>query len=562
MSFKIQTLFIPLSIHFFLITQGLNADSLGKNDRYLLQFLLKQSGYDVGVVDGKIGPRTRSKLAEISNSSPLLTLKSLMKDYEKKNGVNPDRVVSNIKSSTELQQKYVYGGDSGKGRWKDKRFRLLPPMSRLNLWKPQNENAKRPDYQGFWGLHSGPVDINNDGYDDWVITTNPIIHAAFTGSKCDPIRSCDYGGVPVVYLNNGKGAWEVQDDWFKDYRKFPGSVMEMPPIYADFNGDEIVDLFSAGTRQDKPFRDSYYLSSRQGGKHIESSMTHMSNITSDFSHGYAVGDIDGNGWVDIVTTSSWVSYKNPTNIHCYFNVGYGFLRSDKECGKNILGEKFVSSSITLADVNGDSYLDLVFTGSEYFNGGVGIALNNGSGIFGKGSDIIKRKMVYFEVMPNIFSFDLDGDKDLDLIGWVHRSFYNGAGVVIIENIDQGKKWKQTIYPLVTPDETDPKFHKTMEEENGPWNLWMHSLFFEDVNNDKKIDIVLDGSVQQDVPLPVTEDRSNLPISEMIIVNGSKYNLDKTIALDQIRGAALLQLDRMQFEHQKNIWRELSDRKFN
>ena len=79
---------------------------------------------------------------------------------------------------------------------------------------------------------------------------------------------------------------------------------------------------------------------------------------------------------------------------------------------------------------------------------------------------------------------------------------------------------------------------------------MHSLFFEDVNNDKKIDIVLDGSVQQDVPLPITEDRSNLPISEMIIVNGSKYNLDKTIALDQIRGAALLQLDRMQFEHQK------------
>jgi hypothetical protein len=41
-------------------------------------------------------------------------------------------------------------------------------MNRFDFWSSAHPKSKK-NQQHFWGLHSGPVDINGDGFDDWVI---------------------------------------------------------------------------------------------------------------------------------------------------------------------------------------------------------------------------------------------------------------------------------------------------------------------------------------------------------------------------------------------------------
>lgn len=551
------------------LCQAVQAEQFSKNDKYLTQFLLNSLGYNVGVVDGKLGTKSNRSIAKFlkdNDSDNTDPLQLLIDNYNRDFG--PFKApLSNqeIKSTTELQQNFVYAGKANKSGWAKKKFRLPLSINRFDLWSSAHPESKK-DNQNFWGLHSGPVDINGDGFDDWVIVGNVTIHKnKFIGDNCDPIRSCDYGGSPVAYLNNGAGKWILEKGWFIDQREYPGSVMAMPPIFADFNGDGVVDVFVAGTGGDGSgvFRDDYYLSGGPGQNHQEASKTHLNAVQAHWSHGSAVGDIDNNGWDDVVITRFWGNSKKDYNIFCYLNVGFGFMRSDPDCSKNLIGNKYMSTSHTLADVNADGFLDLVYSGSEQWNGGVGVALNDGFGAFLAGNDLVDDTMNFFDTMPNIFAYDLDEDGDQDIIGWLHRGAYNGAGLVVIENKNFGQSWKQQVFPLVTPDLNDPQYHKSVKEESGPWNLWMHNLYFEDVNADGLVDIMMDGSIQgDDTPLSVGGN-GRLAMSGSVEVNGRIYDRDPKVSfgLDQIRGAALMQKPDMEFQHIEGVWKQLNSRKF-
>lgn len=230
------------------------------------------------------------------------------------------------------------------------------------------------------------------------------------------------------------------------------------------------------------------------------------------------------------------------------------MRSDPHCSKNLTGSEHMSTSHTLSDVNADGFLDLVYSGSEGWNGGVGIALNDGFGVFLAGNDLFDDRMDYFDTMPNIFAYDLDQDGDQDLIGPVHRGAYNGAGVVIIENQDFGKSWKQKVIPLVTPDLNDPQYHRSVIEESGPWNLWMHNFYFQDVNTDGLIDFVMDGSIQSD-DTPLSNKLNGMQaMTGSVEVNGRFYDRDPKVSfgLDQVRGAAFMQKSAMEFQHNEGV----------
>jgi hypothetical protein len=559
-----------ISVVLFLVSfQTAQAEQISANDRFLTQFLLNSLGYSVGIVDGKLGRKSKRSIAKFLNENELGAVEPLpaLVDYYNRKFGPFEKPLSHqkVSSTTELQQNFVYAGKAVTNGWAGKKFRLPPAMNRFDFWSSAHPKSKK-NQQHFWGLHSGPVDINGDGFDDWVIVGNATVHASkFNSENCDPIKSCDYGASPIVYLNNGEGKWILEKGWFVDEREYPGGVMAMPPIFADFNGDGVVDMFVSGTFGDGSgaFRDDYYLSGIRQNNHLEASETHISAIQAHWSHGSAVGDIDNNGWDDVVVTRFWGDSKNNYNISCYFNVGFGFMRSDPDCSKNLTGSEYMSTSHTLSDVNADGFLDLVYSGSEEWNGGVGVALNDGFGVFLAGNDLFDDRMDYFDTMPNIFAYDLDQDGDQDIIGSVHRGAYNGAGVVIIENQDFGKSWKQKVIPLVTPDLNDPQYHRSVIEESGPWNLWMHNFYFQDVNTDGLIDFVMDGSIQSDdTPLSNNTNGMQAMIGS-VEVNGRIYDRDPKVSfgLDQVRGAAFMQKSAMEFQHNEGVWKQLNSRKF-
>ncbi|MBL6845930.1 MAG: hypothetical protein ISQ85_03410 [Planktomarina sp.] len=45
------------------LCQAVQAEQFSKNDKYLTQFLLNSLGYNVGVVDGKLGTKSNRSIA-------------------------------------------------------------------------------------------------------------------------------------------------------------------------------------------------------------------------------------------------------------------------------------------------------------------------------------------------------------------------------------------------------------------------------------------------------------------------------------------------------------------
>lgn len=529
------------------------------DDAHLLQFLLRSQGFEVGSIDGVIGPMTRSALNEALTAQGMDAdvddrLNILLKNHFAKNGeLSPPNSSKRFRSFDELEESFIYATSRGDRDW-NVRYKLQPPMRYMRT----SSGQPRSDYfVGFGGFARGAVDLNGDGNDDWPIVVFAGSHPARgKENDCSPVDSCAPGGIPVAYINQGDGTWSVSAGWFTDPRRNPGEVSPMPPVFADFNGDGIVDMFLGGTAGSNPFRDSLYLSDHGRG-HVESSTTHFDKIVPSFSHGTAAGDLDGNGWDDVVITSFWTT---GSNFLCYMNQGYGFMTISGDCSVNLPGETFMSTSLTLADVNGDDAWDLVYSGDEKFNGGVGVALNDGNGKFLSGKDVSDETLGYFNTMPSIFAYDLDADGDQDIIGWVHRDFYNGGGVVIYENTGNGASWRQQIIPLVTPSPDDPQYQDELAQENGPWNIWIHTLHFEDVNDDGLTDIVLDGSNNNARSMK----GSKWSMEGEVRINGRTYPRDGSVPIygwDQVFGAAMIQKPGFEFEWQPKARFGISERKF-
>ena len=111
------------------LCQAVQAEQFSKNDKYLTQFLLNSLGYNVGVVDGKLGTKSNRSIAKFlkdNDSDNTDPLQLLIDNYNRDFG--PFKApLSNqeIKSTTELQQNFVYAGKANKSGWAKKSFVYL-----------------------------------------------------------------------------------------------------------------------------------------------------------------------------------------------------------------------------------------------------------------------------------------------------------------------------------------------------------------------------------------------------------------------------------------------------
>jgi hypothetical protein len=188
-------------------------------------------------------------------------------------------------------------------------------------------------------------DVNGDNFTDIIVT-------GYT-----PVSRPAQGAQPgQILLNNGDNTFRAatgdrpQNEWAREI------------VVADFNNDGIQDIFIADHGWDAPpfpgFRNQLLLGTGQGFTDATDRLPRL----SDFSHNAAVGDINSDGFVDILVT-------NPPQDNAakapYLLMNRGNAQFDLD--RSRLPASFVradsssefSWAVELADLDSDGHMDMI-----------------------------------------------------------------------------------------------------------------------------------------------------------------------------------------------------------
>lgn len=203
---------------------------------------------------------------------------------------------------------------------------------------------------------------------------------------------------------------------------------------ADFDGDGSIDLFVAGSGST---HDSLYLNDGTGHFTDVSAAWGLDDV--HFSCGVGAGDLDGDGWTDLVVASAGdASIPNgaPGGYRLYRNVGgTRFEDVAKLAGVAEVAPGSVQhpTFATTGDFNADGHLDLMYGAWKQQARGNRFYTNDGDGTF---TDVTE-SMDFWGTVGNAKGFsasvvDMDGDLHPDIL-WVadhNKSAYfrnNGDG---------------------------------------------------------------------------------------------------------------------------------------
>jgi subtilisin-like proprotein convertase family protein len=243
------------------------------------------------------------------------------------------------------------------------------------------------------------------------------------------------GGQNVVYLNDGLGNFptSLPDDRARPFG--PGTDHTQSVAVGDANGDGYLDIvvgndgsFSGGGEQNV-----VYLNDGLGN--------FPTSLPDDRARPFGpnsqtqdviVGDLNSDGTLDILIGRLDLSLP----VEIYLGNGQGDFLADTR--SSFVGPAW---SIALGDVNGDSYLDLVVGGDAFSSveplGSV--YLNDGSGEFSIGGNLPRTDARPADPVTadSLALGDMDGDGDLDVVMGKTGGGVGGTQSVIYLNDGQG-----------------------------------------------------------------------------------------------------------------------------
>jgi hypothetical protein len=314
----------------------------------------------------------------------------------------------------------------------------------------------------------------------------------------------------------------------------PGAVAPRVIVTGDFDEDGRVDVFVAAQGWDSfpfPGEVNVLLLSNSDGTYTDAS----ANLPQqpDFTHDAAVGDINGDGHLDIYVGN----INGQQSVGPYFLIGAGdgtFTRvaSSLPATMTSLLEKFTASG--LVDIDGDQRPDLVLGthGDGGFLDSV-VLFNNGSGGFtarprlvlpdgplGRGNTVVQG--------VGVIDINRDGRMDLILPSSQYSTF-TGLGLQVLVNQGGG----------VLSDESTARLGAAAARTTGsPYQ----APRFEDFNDDGLVDFYFSNGPIEDVPRyflgnadgtwePVAP--SALPRGYGVGVSAVKFDADSRVDLLQI-----------------------------
>jgi len=458
------------------------------------QRMLNQLGYNAGPVDGAYGKKTRSAL-EIF--------------YSENGGSYDGKLDAN--ELQDLQQAIAESGIR------------MSPLSNTEVeysfgWNGTKildvKRASSGRFEQLTWFHERYVqgDYNNDGLTDFIAVAIPDHYERasqandFIKNNGQSIKVNDkLKGTPFVLWGQSNGTLKM--DMSKPFKRTDNSSGVLIPsiTQADYNGDGHADIFVGNTSWDWSGAPAVLYFGNGDGTWTDVSKTNLKNNDRQFMHQVESGDIDGDGDIDIVATTSGYY------LECWTNNGAGVFKP-RQCTKT----RQETVAFSMADFDGDGDLDIYSAAEQEYEHkrkqghdshpsthANRILENNGRGTFSSGHKFPRRDNCW-DVNPYSEAFDIDGDGDYDIVNSITRTRYMFNGIEILENLGNGE-WKATQFEITKESDFVQGYTKwsigddcvglkngefSGHDESSTFNRHYQYIDFGDVNGDGRTDIIV------------------------------------------------------------------------
>lgn len=238
-----------------------------------------------------------------------------------------------------------------------------------------------------YAIVSSLADIDNDGFMDIIFSNH---HSQYS----------------YIYWGNGTSTFSGEKTELLTFSAVGNSV-------ADLNNDGYLDIVFSNA-YDSTYNTNSIIYYGIGNRMFTTDP--RQSLPTQYGSGNSIADLNGDGFLDIVFSNSYDGNNWSLNSVIYWGSVYGFSGTNKT---ELPTQGAVDN--TIADLNGDGFLDIIFCNSRY---GTGLNVSYKSVIYwGSASGFsIDNKTE----LPTSFAFgcsvaDLDGDGYLDIVFSNHRN---------------------------------------------------------------------------------------------------------------------------------------------